>query len=112
MLLFRWESPFLVTFVVVFAWAVYEELKLGSKVYKWIYGWVNPILFATVAATLIQCYWFQMFVIPTGSMESTLMAGDYILVSTTHANGTVTTEQVPMTIPSHTDAKTITRTNF
>ena len=76
MLLFRWESPFLVTFVVVFAWAVYEELKLDSKLYNWIYGWVNPILFATVAATLIQCYWFQMFVIPTGSMESTLMAGD------------------------------------
>ena len=81
MLLFRWEFPFIVTFVVVFAWALYEELKLDSKLYNWIYGWVNPILFATVAATLIQCYWFQMFVIPTGSMESTLMAGDYILVS-------------------------------
>ena len=81
MLLFRWESSFVVTFVVVFAYALWEELKVGSKVYQWIYGWVNPILFATVAATLIQCYWFQMFVIPTGSMESTLMAGDYILVS-------------------------------
>ena len=81
MLLFRWESSFAVTFTVVFAYALFEELKLNSKVYNWIYGWVNPILFATVAATLIQCYWFQMFVIPTGSMESTLMAGDYILVS-------------------------------
>lgn len=81
MLLFRWETSFIITFVVVFAYALYEELKLDSKVYAWIYGWVNPILFATVAATLIQCYWFQMFVIPTGSMESTLMAGDYILVS-------------------------------
>ena len=81
MLLFRWETPFFLTFVVLFVYAMYEELKLGSKLYNWIYGWVNPILFATVAATLIQCYWFQMFVIPTGSMESTLMAGDYILVS-------------------------------
>lgn len=81
MLLFRWEQPFMFTFAVVLAYAVWEELKGQTKVYEWIYGWVHAILFATVVATLIQLYWFQMFVIPTGSMESTLMAGDYILVN-------------------------------
>ena len=81
MLLFKWEQPFLITFAVVLAYAVWEELKGQTKVYEWIYGWVHAILFATVVATLIQLYWFQMFVIPTGSMESTLMAGDYILVN-------------------------------
>lgn len=81
MLLFRWEQPFLITFAVILAYAVWEELKGHTKVYTWIYGWVHAILFATVVATLIQLYWFQMFVIPTGSMESTLMAGDYILVN-------------------------------
>ena len=81
MLLFKWEKPFLITFAVVMAIALWCEMRSQSKVYEWIYGWVHAILFATVVATLIQLYWFQMFVIPTGSMESTLMAGDYILVN-------------------------------
>ena len=83
MLVFSWNGIFLLTIAAVFAYALWEELKTQSSVYKWIYGWVNAILFATVAATLIQLYWFQLFVIPTGSMESTLMAGDYIVVSKT-----------------------------
>ena len=82
MLLFRWQTPFIITFVVVMCYAIWEELKTKeSKAYKWMYGWVHAIIFATVVATLIQTYWFQMYVIPTGSMESTLMAGDYILVN-------------------------------
>ena len=81
MLLFQWNKPFVLTFAVVLAYAIWEELKGHTKVYEWIYGWVHAIVFATVVATLIQLYWFQMFVIPTGSMESTLMAGDYILVN-------------------------------
>ena len=81
MLLFRWEQPFILTFAVVMAVALWCELKRQSSIYIWIYGWVHAILFATVVATLVQLYWFQMFVIPTGSMESTLLAGDYILVN-------------------------------
>lgn len=81
MLIFKWNNPFIITFSVVLAYAVWEELKGQTKVYEWIYGWVHAIIFAAVVATLIQLYWFQMFVIPTGSMESTLMAGDYILVN-------------------------------
>ena len=81
MLLFKWTTPFLVTFAVVLAYALWEEMRTQSKVYKYLYSWVHSILFATVVASLIQMYWFQMYVIPTGSMESTLMAGDYILVN-------------------------------
>ena len=81
MLLFKWTAPFLITFGVVMVYAMYEELRSQSKIYKWLYSWVHSILFATVVASMIQMYWFQMYVIPTGSMESTLMAGDYILVN-------------------------------
>ena len=81
MLLFKWNTPFLLTFAVVMAYAVWEEMRSESKTYLWLYSWVHSILFATVVASLIQFYWFQMYVIPTGSMESTLMAGDYILVN-------------------------------
>ena len=81
MLLFKWTAPFFITFAVVMAYGVWEELRGQSKVYIWLYSWVHSILFATVLASMIQMYWFQMYVIPTGSMESTLMAGDYILVN-------------------------------
>ena len=83
MLIFRWNGIFLLTIAVVFAYALWEELKRQSSLYEWLYDWVHSIIFATVVATLIQIYWFQAFVIPTGSMESTLMAGDYIIVNKT-----------------------------
>lgn len=92
MLIFKWNGIFLLSFAVVFAYALWEELKSQSGVYEWLYDWVHSIIFATVVATLIQLYWFQAFVIPTGSMESTLMAGDYILV-----NKTAYGPRVPMT---------------
>lgn len=81
MLIFRWNFYFVVTFVVVMLYALWNEFKRESNLYKSIYGWVHAIIFATVVATAIQSYWFQMYVIPTGSMESTLLAGDYILVN-------------------------------
>ena len=81
MLIFRWNFYFLATFVAVAIYALWNEFKKEGKLYKYIYGWVHAIIFATVVATVIQSYWFQMFVIPTGSMESTLLAGDYILVN-------------------------------
>jgi signal peptidase I len=80
MLLFRWNMPFIITFLLVGAYALWNEMKQETKTYLWIYSWVHAIIFATVVATLIQLYWFQMFVIPTGSMEGTLLQGDYILV--------------------------------
>ena len=84
MLMFRWNSDAVVMWIVVaavFGYALWNEFKEETRVYLWLYSWVNAIIFATVVATLIQVYWFQMFVIPTGSMESTLMAGDYIVVN-------------------------------
>jgi signal peptidase I len=83
MLVFRWNSDAVVLWIVValvFGYALWNEIKEETKIYAWLYSWVHAIIFATVVATLVQLYWFQMFVIPTSSMESTLMAGDYILV--------------------------------
>ena len=52
-----------------------------SKVYKTVYEWVNAIIFATVAASLVHIFIFQMYVIPTSSMEKSLLVGDYLYVS-------------------------------
>ncbi|WP_299214541.1 signal peptidase I [uncultured Aquimarina sp.] len=46
--------------------------------------WVSSILFAVVAATLVHTYFMQPYTIPTGSLERTLLVGDFLFVSKFH----------------------------
>ena len=62
-------------------WDKHEERKKRSKTYKEIWSWVDAIVFALVFAWLINIYIFQMYTIPTSSMEKTLLVGDYLYVS-------------------------------
>lgn len=43
--------------------------------------WIDAAVFAIVAATLIRTFIFEAYVIPTGSMEKTLLVNDYLFVS-------------------------------
>ncbi len=43
--------------------------------------WIDALIFAVVAVTLINIYLFQNYKIPTPSMESTLLVGDHLYVS-------------------------------
>ena len=64
-----------------YVWSRNRRLCERSKTYKVIYEWVNAIVFATVVATLVHLFIFQMYVIPTSSMEKSLLVGDYLYVS-------------------------------
>ncbi|GAB4284797.1 MAG: signal peptidase I [Marinilabiliales bacterium] len=46
-----------------------------------IVEWIDAIVFAVIAATLIRMFFIEAFVIPTSSMEKTLLVGDYLFVS-------------------------------
>ncbi len=46
-----------------------------------IKDWSDSILFALVAASIIRTYVFEPFNIPTGSMEKTMMVGDFLFVN-------------------------------
>lgn len=62
-------------------WDKHEERKQKNKTYKEIFSWLDAIVFALVFAWLINIYIFQMYTIPTSSMEKTLLVGDYLYVS-------------------------------
>ena len=64
-----------------YVWHRNAELCQKNKVYKTVYEWVNAIIFATVVASLVHIFIFQMYVIPTSSMEKSLLVGDYLYVS-------------------------------
>ena len=58
---------------------------------------VNHILFAVVAAGAIRMTTFEAYNIPTGSMEKTLMVGDYLFVSKMHYG--LRLPNTPLSIP-------------
>lgn len=43
--------------------------------------WADAIIFATIAATLIRGFLIEAYMIPTGSMERSLLIGDFLFVS-------------------------------
>ena len=45
---------------------------------------ISSIVFAVVAATLVHNYLIQPFIIPTGSLEKSLLIGDFLFVSKFH----------------------------
>lgn len=74
---------------IFFAWMSFDDkvewdgpaadlAKIQKSVIR---DWTDSILFAIVAATLIRWFLIEAFTIPTPSMESSLMVGDFLFVS-------------------------------
>ena len=55
----------------------------------------NSIIFAVIAATLVHNYFMQPYIIPTGSLEKSLLVGDFLFVSKFHYGA-----RLPMTAVS------------
>src|SRR3954471_22289834 len=43
--------------------------------------WVDAIIFAVIAATIIRTFFIEAYTIPTPSMEKSLLVGDFLFVS-------------------------------
>jgi len=52
------------------------EIKKGV-----VREWVDAIIFAVVAATIIRTFLLEAYTIPTSSMEKSMLVGDYLFVS-------------------------------
>ena len=65
--------------VIALAIAAVTRQKPGTK--SKVKEWGDSIIFALVAASIIRTYVFEPFQIPTGSMERTLLVGDFLFVN-------------------------------
>ena len=68
-------------YIYRYVWSKNEKLCEMSSLYRSVYEWVSAIVFATVVASIIHIFVFQMYVIPSSSMEKSLLVGDYLYVS-------------------------------
>ena len=86
------KNSYLDTFLAVISLGFYNyylnyfaeinHIKNKDRIPKSSSGeWVNSILFAIVAATLVHTYFIQPYVIPSSSLEKSLLVGDFLLVS-------------------------------
>jgi len=57
------------------------------KIIKTIKDWLKALLFALVTVLVIKAFFFDVFTIPTSSMEKTLLPGDMILVNKLSCGG-------------------------
>lgn len=69
----------------------------SSGVVRTLMGWIDAIVFALVAIYFLNLYFFQNFVIPSSSLEKTLLTGDYLLVSKLSYGPRI--PQTPLTMP-------------
>lgn len=69
-----------------------------SKVKKgMLREWGEAILFAVIAASVIRTLFFEAFTIPTGSMEGSMLVGDYLFVSKLSYGPKL--QQTPLSVP-------------
>ncbi len=90
-----------------------KEKEKEQKQNTVVREWVDAIVFAVIAATIIRWLFLEAFTIPTPSMEKSLLVGDFLFVSKVHygARTPKTPLQMPLThqkiwgteIPSYVD---------
>jgi signal peptidase I len=64
--------------------------------------WLDAIVFAVVAATLIRAFIIEAYTIPTPSMEKSLLIGDFLFVSKLHYGPRVPMSPVAFPFAHHT----------
>lgn len=104
LLFLLWVKSWWGLLVVPFIYDVYITKKIRWQWWKdaegpvrWVMSWVDALVFALVAVYFINLFFFQNFVIPSSSLEKSLLTGDYLFVSKVSYGPRI--PQTPLTMP-------------
>lgn len=61
-----------------------EQPSFGTRLRGEVREWFDSIVFALVVMIIVRMFFFDLFKIPTPSMERNLLVGDYLFVSKMH----------------------------
>ena len=99
-----WVKSWLGLIVVPFIYDAYISKKINWQWWKdtegpikFVMSWVDAIIFALVAVYFINLFFFQNYVIPSSSLEKSLLRGDYLFVSKMSYGPRI--PQTPLTMP-------------
>lgn len=99
-----WLKSWLGLLVIPFIYDVYISKKIKWQWWKesegpvrFIMSWVDALVFALVAVYFINLFFFQNYVIPSSSLEKSLLTGDYLFVSKLSYGPRI--PQTPLTMP-------------
>ena len=104
LLFLYWVESWLGLIVVPFIYDAYITKKIKWQWWKdregpvrFVMSWVDAIVFALVAVYFINQFFFQNYVIPSSSLEKSLLTGDYLFVSKLSYGPRI--PQTPLTVP-------------
>lgn len=99
-----WVKSWWGLIVVPFIYDVYITKKINWQWWREkenptraIMSWVDAIVFALVAVYFINQFFFQNYVIPSSSLEKSLLTGDYLFVSKVSYGPRI--PETPLTMP-------------
>ena len=104
LLFLYWVESWMGLLVVPFIYDVYITKKINWQWWKdsegpvrWVMSWVDALVFALVAVYFINLFFFQNYVIPSSSLEKSLLTGDYLFVSKVSYGPRI--PETPLTMP-------------
>ena len=104
LLFLYWVKSWWGLLVIPFIYDVYISKKIKWQWWKeeegpvkWVMSWVDALVFALVAVYFINLFFFQNYVIPSSSLEKSLLTGDYLFVSKVSYGPRI--PETPLTMP-------------
>ena len=104
LLFLLWVKSWLGLVVVPFIYDIYITKKIRWTWWKeaegpvrFVMSWVDALVFALVAVYFVNLFFFQNYVIPSSSLEKSLLTGDYLFVSKVSYGPRI--PETPLTMP-------------
>ncbi|MFV0397030.1 MAG: S26 family signal peptidase [Bacteroidales bacterium] len=81
-------------------WGFWKKSK--NPLFRMVMEWVDEIVFALIAVSIIFTFFFQNYQIPSSSLEKTLLVGDFLMVSKLNYGPRIPNTPIAFPLAQHT----------